>query len=350
MELPLRASAAVAVVALAAAGLIACSGGDDFRLGEEDGGDAATDTSIDTHAPDSGDATTHEDAGPDAHGDAGGGDEGDAELDGGADDASDAKVGPDAELDGGDANDGGPLVDAAKDAETPDVNVPDTSVPDANGHDANTPDANSHDANGPDANLPDANLPDANLPDAGEDASDASLTCTACPFACVHGTCTGTCSPGASRCVAQGAEFCTDHGTWNLQVGTCMSSCVSPAGRYLVSADAATVSDVSAGLTWQRTEPPASNDWAQAAAYCAALPALGGQGRLPTRAELEALVMKSGCVPAIDQAAFPASSTTATWTSDVATSGDPYVVDFALGTTTTRPPSAAGATRCVKTH
>ena len=350
MELPLRASAAFAFVALAAAGLVACSGGDDFRLGEEDGGDAATDTSIDTRAPDSGDANAHEDASdahsePDSHGDAGGGDDGDAQVDGSGDDASDAKVGPDAELEGGDANDGAPLVDAAKDVETPDVNVSDTSVPDANGHDANTPDANGHDANGPDANLPDANQTDA-----GEDASDASLTCTACPFACVHGTCTGTCSPGASRCVTQGAEFCTDHGTWNLQVGTCMSSCVSPAGRYLVSADAATVSDVSAGLTWQRTEPPASNDWAQAAAYCAALPALGGKGRLPTRTELESLVMKSGCVPAIDQAAFPASSTTATWTSELASSGDPYVVDFALGTTTSRPKAATGATRCVKTN
>ncbi len=50
---------------------------------------------------------------------------------------------------------------------------------------------------------------------------------TACPFACLDGTCTGECVPGAGRCNRSTPEHCSDTGDWSMDEPTCPFACVA---------------------------------------------------------------------------------------------------------------------------
>ena len=308
MPQPLRLGAVAALTA-AALTAAACSGDD--VVGEDDAGavDAApgADGSLrDASLPDAAaDATT--DAGHDA-----------------ADGSIDAR--PDGHEDGGDHDH-----DAGHDA----------SLVEA-GHDASQVDAGS------DASVAPVDAGSDAHADAGNDASaDASAPCGVCPFACVSGVCTGTCSPGGTRCESGGPELCLANGTWKRGVGACTAACVAAPSRFVVDLASLTVKDTTTGLVWQRAQASLAVDWEQAKADCAALPVMGGKGRLPTLDELRGITL-AGCNPSTDEAAFPAAIARPTWTSTATDPDAVQTVSFATGASEPHAHVETLAVRCVR--
>jgi hypothetical protein len=310
--LRLAAGALVAAAAL----IIACSGddvvgGDDAGVADATPGadgsvrDAALRDATADAEHDAADGSIDRDAGRDAgHGEGGAGDGGDAPHDGG-NDAS--------------------LVDAGGDA------AHDASVVDAGGDASVAPVDAGHDASEGHA----------------EAGTDASLPCGVCPFACVSGVCTGTCSPGGTRCESGGPELCLANGTWKRSVGVCTAACVAPPARFVVDLASLTVKDTATGLVWQRAQASLAVDWEQAKADCAALSVLGGKGRLPTLDELRGITL-AACNPSTDEAAFPAAIARPTWTSTATDPDAVQTVSFATGASETHPHIETLAVRCLR--
>ena len=313
MPRPLRLAVA-ALVTAAALTTAACSG-DDVVVGEDDAGlgDAKSDgraVDVDGSTRDAALADAA-DASVDAHRDvdAADGGHGDAEArDGGDHDGGDHDGGHDAATDAG--RDASP-VDAGSDASA----IVDAAVDAYDGH-----------------------------ADAG---TDASAPCGVCPFACVSGLCTGTCSPGGTRCETGAPELCLANGTWKRSVGVCTAACVAPPSRFVVDLASLTVKDITTGLLWQRAQASLAVDWEQAKADCAALTVMGGKGRLPTLDELRGITL-AACNPSTDEAAFPAAIAKPTWTSTATDPDAVQTVSFATGASETHAHIETLAVRCVR--
>jgi hypothetical protein len=272
----------------------------------------------------------------------------------------------------GDDVDGAGATDATPDA---DGSVRDASVPDATadaGHDAADGSIDPRDGGHEDGGARDGgDHPhdgghDASVADAGGDASvtpvdgghdasdghadaggDASAPCGVCPFACVSGVCTGACSPGGTRCESGAPELCLANGTWKRGVGVCTAACVAPPARFVVDLASLTVKDTATGLVWQRAQASLAVDWEQAKADCAALPVLGGKGRLPTLDELHGITL-AACNPSTDEAAFPAAIARPTWTSTATDPDAVQTVSFATGASETHAHIDTLAVRCLR--
>jgi hypothetical protein len=261
----------------------------------------------------------------------------------------------DASLPGADADfdAGRDAADAGRDAADASVEPRDGGHEDADAHDGG--DHGDHDG-GHDASPADSGG-DASLGpvDAGADAhdghldagSDAGPECGVCPFACVSGVCTGACFPGGTRCESGAPELCLANGTWKRSVGTCSAACVAAPSRFVVDLASLTVKDTTTGLVWQRAQASLAVDWEQAKADCAALPALGGKGRLPTLDELHGITLPA-CNPSTDEAAFPAAIARPTWTATATDPDSVQTVTFATGASETHAHIETLAVRCVR--
>lgn len=108
--------------------------------------------------------------------------------------------------------------------------------------------------------------------------------------------------------------------------------------------------DAGTGLIWQRVLGPASYTWADAQAYCAALPASGAGWRVPSVKELTSLVDFTKFDPAIDATLFPETPSEFFWSSSAA----PGNADTAWGVNFTRGSGGVASTdstarvRCVR--
>ncbi len=120
------------------------------------------------------------------------------------------------------------------------------------------------------------------------------------------------------------------------------------AGRYDVSADGATVRDLTTGLTWQRVCPQTSVSMVGAEAYCAGLN-LGGTGwHLPTRAQLLGIV-DVAYRPSIHPLAFPGAPDWVFWTgSSASTPSTGFAISFADGRLSEVDRGELHNVRCVK--
>ena len=311
MPQPLRLAVA-ALVTAAALTNAACSG-DDVVAGEDDAGlgDATPDGRV---------------VGPD-------GSIRDASLAEVSTDAADASI---------DAHHDVDAADGGRDAEAHDGADHD------GGHDAATDAA--HDASPVDAGSDATAMTDAaaDAHDGHADAgTDASAPCGVCPFACVSGVCTGTCSPGGTRCETGAPELCLANGTWKRSVGVCTAACVAPPSRFVVDLASLTVKDTTTGLVWQRAQTSLAVDWEQAKADCAALTVMGGKGRLPTLDELRSITL-AACNPSTDEAAFPAAVARPTWTSTASDPDAVQAVSFATGASEMHAHIETLAVRCVR--
>jgi len=100
------------------------------------------------------------------------------------------------------------------------------------------------------------------------------------------------------------------------------------------------VKDNKTGLTWQREVPATGYNWENAKSYCPTLNALKLGGfedgwRLPTKIELETLVVRWGAPPgpAIDIEAFPSTPDPYFWTETpvAGNSSNAWFVGFVSG-------------------
>ena len=125
------------------------------------------------------------------------------------------------------------------------------------------------------------------------------------------------------------------------------ASAAVPAGRYTFPATG-TVLDTKTKLTWQQAPATGTFSWASAKTYCAAQVPVGW--RLPTVKELETLVDDSRVGPAIDPTAFPATPSSAFWSSSTV-AGQPglaWEVIFYYGNTDTGDATHPFNVRCVR--
>jgi hypothetical protein len=119
-------------------------------------------------------------------------------------------------------------------------------------------------------------------------------------------------------------------------------------GSYDVTDDGTSVRDRKTRLTWQRTVPTKGYNWADAMAYCKALPLAGGRWRLPEKDELLSLVVE-GVRPAIDQDSFPDTPEDTFWTATPWVSGGyAWLVYFGDGGSYYLGPSNTYRVRCVR--
>jgi hypothetical protein len=132
-------------------------------------------------------------------------------------------------------------------------------------------------------------------------------------------------------------------------------------GEFVVSSDGLTVTDTITGLVWQRDGSGTRTGctgtggltctWAEATAYCAGLTLGGLTGwRLPARGEMLTIVDLTKVSPAIDQTAFPSSSSTFFWTSSpyAGPSGSAWYVSFVNGFSSVYTVGSDGGVRCVR--
>ncbi len=119
--------------------------------------------------------------------------------------------------------------------------------------------------------------------------------------------------------------------------------------RFAVAAD--TVLDTRTGLMWQRAVPLDRFTWVEATAYAKSL-RLGGHTdwRLPTKEELESIVVKGRGAPAIDTVAFPNTPGAFFWSSspDANTTDYAWGVSFYDGYTFNDYTTNNGRVRCVR--
>ena len=126
------------------------------------------------------------------------------------------------------------------------------------------------------------------------------------------------------------------------------------AGRLVVATDGTTVYDNKTKLTWQRTPPAGTYDWAGAKSYCASNTAgLAGAGwRLPGVKELLSIVDRKQYNPAIDTTAFPNTPAEWFWSATPFKGGSSFAwgVDFDVGVSDGYVNSIAydGRVRCVR--
>jgi hypothetical protein len=138
---------------------------------------------------------------------------------------------------------------------------------------------------------------------------------------------------------------CPPDQKWNGSICTPVEQLVSN-GKYAVTPGHAR--DTQTGLVWERSAPTAKMKKADAEAHCKMLAIDGGGYRLPTREELETIVVK-GSNPAIDGAAFFGTGTDAYWTSSKGSAGDFFVVvSFFSGMEHPESPEIPSRVRCVK--
>jgi hypothetical protein len=128
---------------------------------------------------------------------------------------------------------------------------------------------------------------------------------------------------------------------------------VAPPCHYTVAADGLTVRDNVMGLIWQRNEPAATYDWADAKAYCTSL-SLGSftsGWRLPEIKELLTLVdwRLPWPGPTIDGFAFPNTRTDLYWSSSAFAGGGgrAWQVNFSNGVAVVEEPTVTVRARCV---
>jgi hypothetical protein len=233
-------------------------------------------------------------------------------------------------LDGG-AGDAGPADAGMVDAGPPDSGPADGGPGDAGLPDAGLQDGGTPDAGAPDAGPPDAGPADAGLPDAG--TSDAGTSDGGCEMP-VCGVCPGD-SPPAYNWTQ-----------WPLP------SDAPPDSEYSASADGQTVTDSVTGLTWQRNVSSQTYTWQDAQAYCTALN-IGPQPscwRLPTRIELQSIVLYGPTNPTIDLQAFPGTVSDWYWSASpyVSRSGYAWIVAFNGGATDQALQTMGNHVRCVQ--
>jgi hypothetical protein len=116
------------------------------------------------------------------------------------------------------------------------------------------------------------------------------------------------------------------------------------------------VRDTVTGLQWQAAVDGVARTWADALAYCAALPDFGGGWRLPSRIELVSIVDYT-TMPAISAGAFGSipildSGTLQFWTAS-GKAGNPamaWAIDFGTGVNFASPSAVTSPllTRCVR--
>jgi hypothetical protein len=163
-------------------------------------------------------------------------------------------------------------------------------------------------------------------------STGSGRTCSACP--------TGYTGTGDTACVLDSTyDFEWPH--WQLPA--------EPPTGY--STDAATVSDPTTGLLWQRSVPDTTMTWSEAKAYCPALVLDGLRGwRVPSTIELLSIVDPTRAMPSIDPAAFPCTPATSFWAStpDPTTVGNAWYVYFGTGYSQTATALSSIRVRCVR--
>ena len=109
------------------------------------------------------------------------------------------------------------------------------------------------------------------------------------------------------------------------------------------------VVDLKHAIAWQRKASPGPLDYADANAYCAALPKDGGKAwRLPTKPELLALVKPKGKPATIDFQLFPQAEPVAFWTATEEERLVRWTVDFRFGTTLAKSERERFLVRCAR--
>jgi len=138
-----------------------------------------------------------------------------------------------------------------------------------------------------------------------------------------------------------------------LIASTAMAQTMVPGARYTVTAN--TVFDSKTKLTWQRELANGQlQDWSGAKNYCTSAEMttiLGGAGRLPTMKELMTIVDFSRFAPAIDPNAFPATPTSAFWSSSLVAftqSTQAWTVTFFDGRNASSGVTSRLSVRCVR--
>lgn len=119
---------------------------------------------------------------------------------------------------------------------------------------------------------------------------------------------------------------------WGL-VSSRSAKADAPPGRYTIGSG--TVYDTQTKLTWEQPISPSNFMWADAQTYCSGLTLDGDDWRLPSLRELQTLVDESRSSPAIDETAFPNTSSTAFWSSSPLAGGstNAWSVHFGIGDT-----------------
>ncbi len=155
------------------------------------------------------------------------------------------------------------------------------------------------------------------------------------------------CEPGDTKelvCEDETIEVrCRADGTWRVAI---CSTGVTADGAGKEPADlkydpkkSKAVLDQTTGLIWQRLIEQKRRTWLEGVDYCAALEVndllLGqlSEWRLPSRDELETLVLSSTTDPAIDDTAFPDTPSAPFWTKTKFNDKQGIGVDFETGGT-----------------
>ena len=120
--------------------------------------------------------------------------------------------------------------------------------------------------------------------------------------------------------------------------------------RFVINQDQ-TVTDVTTGLTWDRTEAGLMT-WDQAMDYAKGLSRAGATDwRLPTRQELATLLDRSyPSGPLIDRRFFPAAEANHYWSADAGPVTTAWYVSFASGAEGRRTKTRFELVRCVRTE
>jgi hypothetical protein len=127
---------------------------------------------------------------------------------------------------------------------------------------------------------------------------------------------------------------------------------VSSVPSYFENGDG-TVTDLGSGLLWQQNVPEGINDiytQATATAYCTGLSLAGAGWRLPTKAELESIVVDYENAGRVTATVFGSRGEMDTWSSSpyVGSGGRGWLVDFSNGASAHDPTGYAKLVRCVR--